>query len=123
MEFLLELGFLYIFRYYLVKEFLFISNGLDIFFSVLSFFFYLVFIVNIIIFFSVVRRFGFRVVFIVFIVIVFVFFCRGSVRYDFFYEIFRDEEFFFGERRVFRGRRIFVICRFFFEGMGLGGPG
>ncbi|KAB0392466.1 hypothetical protein E2I00_011306, partial [Balaenoptera physalus] len=31
---------------------------------------------------------------------------RGSARYDFSHEILRDEESFFGERRVPRGRRI-----------------
>ncbi|XP_076977074.1 alpha-ketoglutarate-dependent dioxygenase alkB homolog 7, mitochondrial isoform X2 [Tamandua tetradactyla] len=36
---------------------------------------------------------------------------RGSARYDFSHEILRDEESFFGERRIARGRRISVICR------------
>uniref|UniRef100_A0A9L0IEN6 Alpha-ketoglutarate-dependent dioxygenase alkB homolog 7, mitochondrial n=1 Tax=Equus asinus TaxID=9793 RepID=A0A9L0IEN6_EQUAS len=48
---------------------------------------------------------------------------RGSARYDFSHEILRDEESFFGERRVPRGRRISVICRSLPEGMGPGGPG
>ncbi|XP_033256790.1 alpha-ketoglutarate-dependent dioxygenase alkB homolog 7, mitochondrial isoform X1 [Orcinus orca] len=48
---------------------------------------------------------------------------RGSARYDFSHEILRDEESFFGERRVPRGRRISVICRSLPEGMGPGEPG
>ncbi|XP_006892811.1 PREDICTED: alpha-ketoglutarate-dependent dioxygenase alkB homolog 7, mitochondrial-like [Elephantulus edwardii] len=36
---------------------------------------------------------------------------RGSARYDFSHEILRDEDSFFGERRIPRGRRISVICR------------
>ncbi|XP_057627345.1 alpha-ketoglutarate-dependent dioxygenase alkB homolog 7, mitochondrial [Chionomys nivalis] len=48
---------------------------------------------------------------------------RGSARYDFSHEILRDEESFFGERRVPRGRRISVICRSLPEGMGSGRPG
>lgn len=44
--------------------------------------------------------------------------CRGSARYDFSHEILRDEESFFGEHRVPRGRRISVICRSLPEGMG-----
>lgn len=52
-----------------------------------------------------------------------VFSCRDSARYDFSHEILRDEESFFGERRVPRGRRISVICRSLPEGMGLGDLG
>lgn len=52
-----------------------------------------------------------------------IFSCRGSARYDFSHEILRDEESFFGERRVPRGRRISVICRSLPEGMGPGEPG
>uniref|UniRef100_A0A2K6T7R6 AlkB homolog 7 n=1 Tax=Saimiri boliviensis boliviensis TaxID=39432 RepID=A0A2K6T7R6_SAIBB len=52
-----------------------------------------------------------------------VFFCRGSARYDFSHEILRDEESFFGERRIPRGRRISVICRSLPEGMGPGESG
>ncbi|XP_012584863.1 PREDICTED: alpha-ketoglutarate-dependent dioxygenase alkB homolog 7, mitochondrial [Condylura cristata] len=48
---------------------------------------------------------------------------RGSARYDFSHEILRDEESFFGEHRVPRGRRISVICRSLPEGMGPGKPG
>uniref|UniRef100_A0A452U2W5 Alpha-ketoglutarate-dependent dioxygenase alkB homolog 7, mitochondrial n=1 Tax=Ursus maritimus TaxID=29073 RepID=A0A452U2W5_URSMA len=48
---------------------------------------------------------------------------RGSARYDFSHEILRDEESFFGERRVPRGRRISVICRSLPEGMGPGAQG
>ncbi|XP_075798693.1 alpha-ketoglutarate-dependent dioxygenase alkB homolog 7, mitochondrial isoform X2 [Microtus pennsylvanicus] len=47
---------------------------------------------------------------------------RGSARYDFSHEILRDEESFFGEQRVPRGRRISVICRSLPEGMGSGRP-
>ncbi|XP_032164039.1 alpha-ketoglutarate-dependent dioxygenase alkB homolog 7, mitochondrial isoform X1 [Mustela erminea] len=52
-----------------------------------------------------------------------VFSCRGSARYDFSHEILRDEESFFGARRVPRGRRISVICRSLPEGMRPGGLG
>lgn len=52
-----------------------------------------------------------------------VFSCRGSARYDFSHEILRDEESFFGGRRVPRGRRISVICRSLPEEMGPGEPG
>uniref|UniRef100_A0A2R8PEI9 Alpha-ketoglutarate-dependent dioxygenase alkB homolog 7, mitochondrial n=1 Tax=Callithrix jacchus TaxID=9483 RepID=A0A2R8PEI9_CALJA len=52
-----------------------------------------------------------------------VFFCRGSARYDFSHEILRDEESFFGERQIPRGRRISVICRSLPEGMGPGESG
>ncbi|XP_005405781.1 PREDICTED: alpha-ketoglutarate-dependent dioxygenase alkB homolog 7, mitochondrial [Chinchilla lanigera] len=45
---------------------------------------------------------------------------RDSARYDFSHEILRDEESFFGERRVPRGRRISVICRSVPEGVGPG---
>lgn len=45
---------------------------------------------------------------------------RDSARYDFSHEILRDEESFFGEHRVPRGRRISVICRSVPEGMGPG---
>lgn len=45
---------------------------------------------------------------------------RDSARYDFSHEILRDEESFFGERRVPRGRRISVICRSVPEGTGPG---
>ncbi|XP_004632847.1 alpha-ketoglutarate-dependent dioxygenase alkB homolog 7, mitochondrial isoform X2 [Octodon degus] len=45
---------------------------------------------------------------------------RDSARYDFSHEILRDEESFFGEHRVPRGRRISVICRSIPEGMGPG---
>nr|XP_055200092.1 alpha-ketoglutarate-dependent dioxygenase alkB homolog 7, mitochondrial isoform X3 [Nyctereutes procyonoides] len=48
---------------------------------------------------------------------------QGSARYDFSHEILRDEESFFGERRVPRGRRISVICRSLPEGMESGEPG
>uniref|UniRef100_A0A8C8VX42 AlkB homolog 7 n=1 Tax=Peromyscus maniculatus bairdii TaxID=230844 RepID=A0A8C8VX42_PERMB len=48
---------------------------------------------------------------------------RGSARYDFSHEILRDEESFFGEHRVPRGRRISVICRSLPEGVGPGRPG
>ncbi|PNJ18450.1 ALKBH7 isoform 2 [Pongo abelii] len=48
---------------------------------------------------------------------------RGSARYDFSHEILRDEESFFGERRIPRGRRISVICRSLPEGMGPGNSG
>ncbi|ERE72805.1 putative ATP-dependent Clp protease proteolytic subunit [Cricetulus griseus] len=48
---------------------------------------------------------------------------RGSARYDFSHEILRDEESFFGEHRVPRGRRISVICRSLPEGMGPGRSG
>ncbi|XP_057564892.1 alpha-ketoglutarate-dependent dioxygenase alkB homolog 7, mitochondrial isoform X1 [Hippopotamus amphibius kiboko] len=48
---------------------------------------------------------------------------RGSARYDFSHEILRDEESFFGEQRVPRGRRISVICRSLPEGVGPGEPG
>uniref|UniRef100_A0A673TC50 Alpha-ketoglutarate-dependent dioxygenase alkB homolog 7, mitochondrial n=1 Tax=Suricata suricatta TaxID=37032 RepID=A0A673TC50_SURSU len=48
---------------------------------------------------------------------------RGAARYDFSHEILRDEESFFGGRRVPRGRRISVICRSLPEGMGPGEPG
>nr|XP_031292916.1 alpha-ketoglutarate-dependent dioxygenase alkB homolog 7, mitochondrial [Camelus dromedarius] len=47
---------------------------------------------------------------------------RGSARYDFSHEILRDEESFFGERRVPRGRRISVICRSLPERMGPAEP-
>nr|XP_004655060.1 alpha-ketoglutarate-dependent dioxygenase alkB homolog 7, mitochondrial [Jaculus jaculus] len=47
---------------------------------------------------------------------------RGSARYDFSHEILRDEESFFGEQRVPRGRRISVICRSLPEGTGPGRP-
>uniref|UniRef100_A0A8C3WXZ8 Alpha-ketoglutarate-dependent dioxygenase alkB homolog 7, mitochondrial n=1 Tax=Catagonus wagneri TaxID=51154 RepID=A0A8C3WXZ8_9CETA len=47
---------------------------------------------------------------------------RGSARYDFSHEILRDEESFFGERRIPRGRRISVICRSLPEGTGSGEP-
>ncbi|KAM5238860.1 alpha-ketoglutarate-dependent dioxygenase alkB homolog 7, mitochondrial [Ctenodactylus gundi] len=47
---------------------------------------------------------------------------RGSARYDFSHEILRDEESFFGERQVPRGRRISVICRSVPEGMTTGRP-
>uniref|UniRef100_A0A4X1VQ25 Alpha-ketoglutarate-dependent dioxygenase alkB homolog 7, mitochondrial n=4 Tax=Sus scrofa TaxID=9823 RepID=A0A4X1VQ25_PIG len=47
---------------------------------------------------------------------------RDSARYDFSHEILRDEESFFGERRIPRGRRISVICRSLPEGMGSGEP-
>ncbi|XP_004714396.1 alpha-ketoglutarate-dependent dioxygenase alkB homolog 7, mitochondrial [Echinops telfairi] len=36
---------------------------------------------------------------------------RGSARYDFSHEILRDQDSFFGERRIPRSRRISVICR------------
>ncbi|XP_049665598.1 alpha-ketoglutarate-dependent dioxygenase alkB homolog 7, mitochondrial [Accipiter gentilis] len=36
---------------------------------------------------------------------------RGAARYDFTHEILRDEESFFGGRRVPRGRRLALICR------------
>lgn len=52
-----------------------------------------------------------------------VFSCRDSARYDFSHEILRDEESFFGERRVPRGRRISVICRSLPKGMEPGEPG
>ncbi|KAM6167794.1 alpha-ketoglutarate-dependent dioxygenase alkB homolog 7, mitochondrial [Erethizon dorsatum] len=45
---------------------------------------------------------------------------RDSARYDFSHEILPDEESFFGERRVPRGRRISVICRSVPEGIGPG---
>ncbi|XP_003461145.1 alpha-ketoglutarate-dependent dioxygenase alkB homolog 7, mitochondrial [Cavia porcellus] len=45
---------------------------------------------------------------------------RDSARYDFSHEILRDEESFFGEHRVPRGRRISVICRSVPEGVGPG---
>ncbi|XP_019566364.2 alpha-ketoglutarate-dependent dioxygenase alkB homolog 7, mitochondrial [Rhinolophus sinicus] len=45
---------------------------------------------------------------------------RDSARYDFSHEILRDEESFFGERRVPRGRRISVICRSLPEGVSPG---
>uniref|UniRef100_A0A8C6D4N3 Alpha-ketoglutarate-dependent dioxygenase alkB homolog 7, mitochondrial n=1 Tax=Moschus moschiferus TaxID=68415 RepID=A0A8C6D4N3_MOSMO len=48
---------------------------------------------------------------------------RGLARYDFSHEILRDEESFFGERRIPRGRRISVICRSLPEGRGSGEPG
>ncbi|XP_007952640.1 alpha-ketoglutarate-dependent dioxygenase alkB homolog 7, mitochondrial [Orycteropus afer afer] len=48
---------------------------------------------------------------------------RGSARYDFSHEILRDEDSFFGERRIPRGRRISVICRSPAEEVGLGEPG
>ncbi|KAL4828724.1 hypothetical protein H8958_015984 [Nasalis larvatus] len=48
---------------------------------------------------------------------------RGSARYDFSHEILRDEESFFGERRIPRGRRISVICRSLPDGMGPGESG
>ncbi|XP_029421157.1 alpha-ketoglutarate-dependent dioxygenase alkB homolog 7, mitochondrial isoform X2 [Nannospalax galili] len=48
---------------------------------------------------------------------------RGPARYDFSHEILRDEESFFGEHQVPRGRRISVICRSIPEGMGLGRRG
>ncbi|XP_044514412.1 alpha-ketoglutarate-dependent dioxygenase alkB homolog 7, mitochondrial [Gracilinanus agilis] len=41
---------------------------------------------------------------------------RGPARYDFSHQILRDEESFFGEHRVPRGRRISVICRSLPEG-------
>uniref|UniRef100_I3M093 AlkB homolog 7 n=1 Tax=Ictidomys tridecemlineatus TaxID=43179 RepID=I3M093_ICTTR len=41
---------------------------------------------------------------------------RGSARYDFSHEILRDEESFFGDRRIPRSRRISVICRSLPEG-------
>ncbi|XP_074059851.1 alpha-ketoglutarate-dependent dioxygenase alkB homolog 7, mitochondrial isoform X1 [Macrotis lagotis] len=41
---------------------------------------------------------------------------RGPARYDFSHEILRDEESYFGEQRVPRGRRISVICRSLPEG-------
>ncbi|XP_069914861.1 alpha-ketoglutarate-dependent dioxygenase alkB homolog 7, mitochondrial [Oryctolagus cuniculus] len=47
---------------------------------------------------------------------------RGSARYDFSHEILRDEDSFFGERRIPRSRRISVICRALPEGPGTG-PG
>lgn len=47
---------------------------------------------------------------------------RDSVRYDFSHEILRDEESFFGERRIPRSRRISVICRSLPEGPGPGEP-
>ncbi|XP_003421724.3 alpha-ketoglutarate-dependent dioxygenase alkB homolog 7, mitochondrial [Loxodonta africana] len=43
---------------------------------------------------------------------------RGSARYDFSHEILRDEDSFFGERRIPRARRISVICRSAPEDMG-----
>ncbi|KAM4858073.1 alpha-ketoglutarate-dependent dioxygenase alkB homolog 7, mitochondrial [Urocitellus parryii] len=48
---------------------------------------------------------------------------RGSARYDFSHEILRDEESFFGDRRIPRSRRISVICRSLPEGLGPGQPG
>lgn len=48
--------------------------------------------------------------------------CRGSARYDFSHEILRDDQSFFGERRVPRGRRISVICRSLPEGVRPGEP-
>ncbi|KAG8519051.1 Alpha-ketoglutarate-dependent dioxygenase alkB-7, mitochondrial [Galemys pyrenaicus] len=48
---------------------------------------------------------------------------RGSARYDFSHEILRDEESFFGEHRVPRGRRISVICRSLPEDTGPTKPG
>nr|KAF6297392.1 alkB-like protein 7 [Pipistrellus kuhlii] len=48
---------------------------------------------------------------------------RDSARYDFSHEILRDEESFFGELRVPRGRRISVICRSLPEGVGPEEPG
>ncbi|XP_049645424.1 alpha-ketoglutarate-dependent dioxygenase alkB homolog 7, mitochondrial [Suncus etruscus] len=48
---------------------------------------------------------------------------RGSARYDFSHEILRDEESYFGERRVPRGRRISVICRSQPKGTAAGEPG
>ncbi|XP_066201274.1 alpha-ketoglutarate-dependent dioxygenase alkB homolog 7, mitochondrial [Saccopteryx leptura] len=48
---------------------------------------------------------------------------RDSARYDYSHEILRDEESFFGERRVPRGRRISVICRSLPKGMRPGEPG
>ncbi|XP_048197840.1 alpha-ketoglutarate-dependent dioxygenase alkB homolog 7, mitochondrial isoform X1 [Perognathus longimembris pacificus] len=47
---------------------------------------------------------------------------RGVARYDFSHEILRDEESFFGERRIPRGRRISVICRSLPEATGPGQP-
>ncbi|XP_073076631.1 alpha-ketoglutarate-dependent dioxygenase alkB homolog 7, mitochondrial isoform X1 [Manis javanica] len=47
---------------------------------------------------------------------------QGSARYDFSHEILRDEQSFFGERRVPRGRRISVICRSLPEGVRPGEP-
>ncbi|XP_069864384.1 alpha-ketoglutarate-dependent dioxygenase alkB homolog 7, mitochondrial [Dipodomys merriami] len=47
---------------------------------------------------------------------------RGAARYEFSHEILRDEESFFGERRIPRGRRISVICRSLPEGTGPGQP-
>ncbi|KAM4888922.1 alpha-ketoglutarate-dependent dioxygenase alkB homolog 7, mitochondrial isoform 2-T2 [Thomomys bottae] len=47
---------------------------------------------------------------------------RGAARYDFSHEILRDEESFFGERHIPRGRRISVICRSLPEGTGPGQP-
>ncbi|XP_049732531.1 alpha-ketoglutarate-dependent dioxygenase alkB homolog 7, mitochondrial [Elephas maximus indicus] len=48
---------------------------------------------------------------------------RGSARYDFSHEILRDEDSFFGERRIPRARRISVICRSAPEDMGPEEPG
>ncbi|KAK2491777.1 hypothetical protein MC885_014390 [Smutsia gigantea] len=48
---------------------------------------------------------------------------RGSACYDFSHEILQDEQSFFRERRVPRGRRISVICRSSLpEGVGPGEP-
>uniref|UniRef100_A0A2K5RI06 Uncharacterized protein n=1 Tax=Cebus imitator TaxID=2715852 RepID=A0A2K5RI06_CEBIM len=48
---------------------------------------------------------------------------RGSACYDFSHEILREEESFFGERRIPRGWQISVICRSLPEGMGTGESG
>ncbi|ELV10006.1 putative alpha-ketoglutarate-dependent dioxygenase ABH7 [Tupaia chinensis] len=48
---------------------------------------------------------------------------RGPARYEFSHEILRDEESYFGEQRVPRGRRISVICRALPDSGELGDPG
>ncbi|XP_038644480.1 alpha-ketoglutarate-dependent dioxygenase alkB homolog 7, mitochondrial [Scyliorhinus canicula] len=40
-----------------------------------------------------------------------VYILRGIARYRFSHQILRDEESFFGERKVPRGRRVSIICR------------
>uniref|UniRef100_A0A673UBI0 AlkB homolog 7 n=1 Tax=Suricata suricatta TaxID=37032 RepID=A0A673UBI0_SURSU len=52
-----------------------------------------------------------------------VYILRGTARYDFSYEILRDEESFFGGHQIPRGQRISVICRSLPEGIGPSEPG
>uniref|UniRef100_A0A8C4MZ67 Alpha-ketoglutarate-dependent dioxygenase alkB homolog 7, mitochondrial n=1 Tax=Equus asinus asinus TaxID=83772 RepID=A0A8C4MZ67_EQUAS len=123
LELLLEPGSLYILRYHPAREPSPTSNGSDAPPSALSPFSHSALTANTTIPPSAVRRPGPRAALTAPAATASVFSCRGSARYDFSHEILRDEESFFGERRVPRGRRISVICRSLPEGMGPGGPG